>query len=120
MKQELISTCQMFLIPSTIMFAALGVAGSEALKSLICGAGAFTSLVWFWTINRWSNPDVHFAWPQADTAPVWVLSLFFLLAWAGCLIAHIRNGRKYGWEKQKDVQWTWTAPAHDWKEPKEQ
>jgi hypothetical protein len=29
MKPELITACQMFLVPSTIMFAALGVAGSE-------------------------------------------------------------------------------------------
>jgi len=111
MKPELISTCQMFLVPSTIMFAALGVAGSEALKSVICGAGSFTSLVWLWTINRWNNPEI-------DTAPFLVLSGFFTLAWIGCLIVHILNGFMYGWARQKDVQWTWTAPAHDWKEPK--
>jgi hypothetical protein len=69
MKQELISACQMFLVPSTIMFAALGIAGSEALKSLISAAGSFTSLVWFETINRWNNPDAFWPqWPHADSA----------------------------------------------------
>jgi hypothetical protein len=109
MKSELISICQMFLVPSSIMFAALGVAGSEALKSLICGAGSFTSLVWLWTINQWNNPEV-------DTTPFWALSLFFTAAWIVCLIAHLVIGFVWGWWKQKEVQWTWTAPAHDWKE----
>ena len=120
MKQELISACQMFLVPSTIMFAALGIAGSEGLKSLICGAGLCTSSIWFWTINRWNTPDIFLAWPQADTAPLWWLALFFTLAWIGCLIVHLLNGYWYGWERQKEVQWTWTAPAHDWKEPNKQ
>jgi hypothetical protein len=33
MKPELISACQMFLVPSTIMFAALGI--TEGLKTLV-------------------------------------------------------------------------------------
>lgn len=107
MRAELISTCQLFLVPSAIMFAALGVAGSEGLKTVICAMGAATSDIWIWTIWRWK--DVMPADPQAvvspsDTRPVLVLSILFAVAWGICFWVHLGYGWAYGFERQKEAQ----------------
>lgn len=105
MKPELISACQMFLVPSAIMFAALGVAGSEGLKCLVSAMGSVTSAIWWWTIYSWTTPD-----PGNVTPALWLSGLFFM-AWAGCLIVHSSLGRKYGYSRRKDVQWVWNSPT---------
>jgi len=45
MDKDLISACQMFLVPASILFAALGVAGTEQLKTLVSVMGLATSAV---------------------------------------------------------------------------
>ena len=112
MRPELISASQMFLVPSAIMFAALGVAGSEALKSLISAMGALTSGIWWLTVYNWSVPD------PGNTTPALWLSGFFVAAWVGCLLAHLRLGKNYGWERKKEVEWVWKSPTPEWPDPK--
>src|SRR5215470_6982854 len=99
MRAELISVCQLFLVPSAIMFAALGVAGSEGLKTIICAMGAFTSDIWAWTVYRWKDvvpADPHAVWPPSDTRPVLVLSILFVVAWTVCFCVHLGYGWAYG------------------------
>ncbi len=43
MNETLISACQMFMIPATILFGALGVAHSYGLKLLVCIMGVATT-----------------------------------------------------------------------------
>lgn len=45
---ELISACAMFLVPASILFAALGVAPTETLKAPISAMGFATAVVWIW------------------------------------------------------------------------
>jgi hypothetical protein len=107
MRAELISTCQMFLVPSAIMFAALGVAGSEGLKTVICVMGAATSDVWLWTLSRWKDAppaDPSVMLPPSDTKPVLVLVCLFAVAWGLCFIVHFGLGCIYGFERQKEAQ----------------
>jgi hypothetical protein len=47
---NLISVSQMFLVPSSILFGALGVAPTEPLKTLISFLGSITSLIWFYRV----------------------------------------------------------------------
>lgn len=54
MNETLVATCQMFLVPATILFAAVGVANTRFVKLVVCLLGiAVTALwiyrVWFWT-----------------------------------------------------------------------
>jgi hypothetical protein len=105
MRPELIAACQMFLVPSAIMFAALGVASSEGLKTVICAMGATTSDMWFWTVYRWKDvaiPGVDS--PPSDTRPVLLLAFLFAVAWGVCFIVHLVLGIIYGFERQKEVQ----------------
>lgn len=105
MRPELISACQMFLVPSTIMFAALGVAGSEGLKTVICAMGAATSDVWCWTVYRWKDvalPDPTLL--PSDTRSVLLLSALFAVAWGICFNVHLVLGCIYGFGRQKEIQ----------------
>lgn len=107
MRAELISVCQLFLVPSAIMFAALGVAGSEGLKTVICTMGAATSDIWIWTVYRWKDvmpADPHTVLPPSDTRPVLVLSILFAVAWGICFCVHLGYGWAYGFERQKEAQ----------------
>jgi hypothetical protein len=107
MRPELISACQLFLVPSAIMFAALGVAGSEGLKTVIRAMGAATSDIWIWTVYRWKDvmpADPHTVLPPSDTKPVLVLSILFAVAWGICFCVHLCYGWAYGFERQKEAQ----------------
>lgn len=61
MPKELISTYQMFLVPASILFTALGVARTEGLKSGISAIGVALSLVWGATILCWNEPPLTVA-----------------------------------------------------------
>jgi hypothetical protein len=118
MQAELISTCQMFLVPSAIMFAALGVAGSEGLKTIICVMGAVTSDMWVWTVWTWKDvvkdtafvKGTAFTLPSSNTTPVLLLSVLFALAWGICFWVHLAYGYTYGFERQKEAQGMFFAP----------
>lgn len=47
MRPELIAACQMFLAPTTVLFAALGLARTEGLKAGISAIGLAIAVVWF-------------------------------------------------------------------------
>jgi hypothetical protein len=107
MRPELISACQMFLVPSAIMFAALGVAGSEGLKTVICAMGAATSDIWIWTVYRWKDAppaDPGVILPPSDSRAVLMLSLLFAAAWGICFFVHLGYGYAYGFRRQKEAQ----------------
>ena len=55
MQANLINACQMFLVPSVILFAALGVAPTEQLKTLLSVMGTATSGVWLLRIWLWTG-----------------------------------------------------------------
>jgi hypothetical protein len=50
MDEKLVAACQMFLVPATILFGGLGVATTEALKSLLCLIGAVVSAAWLFRL----------------------------------------------------------------------
>ncbi len=90
---DLIAACQMFLIPSTILFGALGVAASEGLKTLISIMGAATSVVWLMCIWNWGDM------PNVDRSSVLILAGIFVFAWVGSFVTHFYYGCTSGWKK---------------------
>jgi hypothetical protein len=88
---ELIAACQMFLIPSTILFGALGVASTEGLKTLIAVMGSFTSAVWLIRLWLWDGLST------TDHSTVLVLAGIFVTAWLGSFLVHCYYGFTYGW-----------------------
>lgn len=70
MDKDLIAACQMFLVPATILFAAIGIARTEPLKTLISALGAVFSLIWFARMYAWgalTAPDRNTALSLAGT-----------------------------------------------------
>jgi hypothetical protein len=54
--KDLIEECQMFLVPASILFAALGLAQTEPLKALLSAMGVAISLVWLYRGSAWKEP----------------------------------------------------------------
>jgi hypothetical protein len=87
MDKDVSAACQMFLIPSTIMFTALANAGTEGLKVCIGLVGFITALIWLVRLRNWTkNID------EADKKAAMHLSLLFVFAWAVITIVHFYFG----------------------------
>ena len=84
MLADLVNACQMFLVPSAILFAALGVAPTEQLKTLISVMGTATSGIWTLRIWLWSGLL------PVDRYTTLALATIFLAAWVVSLIVHAR------------------------------
>jgi hypothetical protein len=56
MDKQLIAAYQMFLVPASILFTALGVARTEGLKTGISAIGIMMSGVWGSAIWNWNPP----------------------------------------------------------------
>jgi len=64
MEKELIQTCTMFLVPASILFAAIGIARTEWLKALISLVGTGIGSLWSYRIISWpdlTGPDYNTA-----------------------------------------------------------
>jgi hypothetical protein len=84
MEPTLISTCQMFLIPVTICFAALGVAKTEQLKTGISLLATATTAAWLGRVLLWSKPPLS----DVDYWTVVFLSCLFLAVWSASFVTH--------------------------------
>jgi hypothetical protein len=94
MDKDVSAACQMFLIPSTIMFAALANAGTEGLKAGIGLVGLITALIWLARLGRWTT-DIK----AADRSAAMALSLLFVVAWAVVTAVHLYFGWTSGFMK---------------------
>ena len=78
----LLDTATLYLIPSGVLVGALGVAGSEALKT---GVSPRSACSW-----QPSGPGPHWAWPRThgSTNRCWVLPWAFVALWVVSFAAH--------------------------------
>jgi hypothetical protein len=53
--ETLVATCQMFLVPATILFAAVGVANTRFVKLLVCLLGVAVAVLWIYRIWLWTG-----------------------------------------------------------------
>jgi hypothetical protein len=56
--ETLVSTCQMFLVPLTILFAAVGVANTRFVKLLVCLLGVAIAALWIYRVWLWTGLSV--------------------------------------------------------------
>jgi hypothetical protein len=85
MNENLISLCQMFLIPATLLFAAAGVAHSQGIKLLICLTGVATTGLWLYRVWFWTSLSV------IDRRTALGLAGLYTLAWIFTLLVHLKN-----------------------------
>lgn len=85
MNETLISACQMFLIPATILFGALGVANSSALKLLVCAMGVATTGLWMYRVWYWTGLSLM------DRRTALGLAGLFAAAWIVTLLVQLKN-----------------------------
>jgi hypothetical protein len=85
MNETLISACMLFLIPATLLFGALGVAGSSFLKMLVCLLGVATSGLWLYRIWWWTNLSL------IDRRTALGLAGMYAVAWLLTFLVQIKN-----------------------------
>jgi hypothetical protein len=85
MNESLVSVCQMFLIPATLLFGALGVANSTIIRLLVCFLGAATTGLWFYRIWYWTGLSVM------DRKTALGLAGLFALAWIFTWLAQLKR-----------------------------
>jgi len=85
MEEKLSAACQMFLVPTTILFAALAAGITEQLKTLLCSIGLATCVLWLYRMLGWEHL------PHLDKLTVVALASVFVLAWAIALPVHAYN-----------------------------
>ena len=87
MNEQLVKMCQMFLVPGSVLFTALGVAPTEELKSGVSIIGTVISAAWFIRVLRWKKPSLTLE----DRLTAVALARIFLAAAAVSLYIHGNN-----------------------------
>jgi len=72
MDENLVAACQMFMVPASILFTALGVARTEALKFLLSILGAAIALVWLIGVLLWEGLSRADQWIAGGLAGVFL------------------------------------------------
>lgn len=94
MNETLISACQMFLIPATILFAAVGVANSQGLKLLVCLLGVATVGLWIYRVWYWAGLSL------IDRRTALGLAGLYGLAWVFTLLIQLKNTVSSGYNRR--------------------
>ena len=94
MNETLISACQMFLIPATILFAAVGVANSSGLKLLVCFLGVATTGLWIYRVWYWASLSLM------DRRTALGLAGLYGLAWIFTFLIQLKNMFSSGYSRR--------------------
>jgi hypothetical protein len=92
--ESLIATCQLFLIPLTILFAAVGVANARFVKLLVCVLATALAALWLYRVWLWTGLSV------IDRRTGLGLSGGFALCWVLTLLHQIRSSFSGGYERR--------------------
>jgi hypothetical protein len=92
--ESLISTCQLFLIPLTILFAAVGVANTRFVKLLVCLLGIALAALWLYRIWLWTGLSL------IDRRTGLGLSGMFALCWVLTLLHQVKSSFGGGYERR--------------------
>jgi hypothetical protein len=92
--ESLISTCQLFLVPLTILFAAVGVANTRFVKLLVCLLGVALAALWLYRIWLWTGLSL------IDRRTGLGLSGMFALCWVLTLLHQVKSSFGGGYERR--------------------
>jgi hypothetical protein len=94
MNDTLIAACQMFLVPATILFGALGVANTRGLKFLVCLLGVATAGLWLYRVWFWAGLSIM------DRRVALGLAGLYALAWLFTLLVQVKNMVAPGYDRR--------------------
>jgi hypothetical protein len=75
----------MFLVPLTILFAAVGVANSRFVKLLVCLLGVAVAALWIYRVWLWTGLSI------VDRRTAVGLAGMFAACWVLTLFAQLKN-----------------------------
>ena len=93
MNELLVAACNLFLVPSSILFGALGVARTDPLKTMISAMGLVTCILWAVRLHMILGANAQGAANAIPIIDVYfglALAYTFALAYLVSLIAHGR------------------------------
>jgi hypothetical protein len=85
MNETLVTTCQMFLVPATILFGAVGVANTRFVKFLVCVLGLATTGLWLFRVWYWTSLSL------LDRRTALGLAGLYALAWLLTFLAQVKS-----------------------------
>lgn len=89
-------TAQLFLVPLGVLVAALGVAGTEPLKTGVSLIGWFVAALWVWSVNGIGNaPTTNFE--HSLLILPWAFAGFWLVSLCVHAYLWLRAWRDQGW-----------------------
>ena len=54
-RKNVTDECQMFLVPASILFGALGLGATDQLKAMLSAMGVLISVIWFFRGLTWEE-----------------------------------------------------------------
>lgn len=91
--ESLIAICQLFLVPLTILFAAVGVANARFVKLLVCLLGVGLAGLWLYRVYLWTGLSV------IDRRTAYGLAGSFALCWVLTLLHQIKSSFGGGYDR---------------------
>ena len=84
--------CQMFIIPASVLFVALAVAGTEALRALLSLMALGVSILWI--VRVWT-------WKQISTGDLYTALALALIFFVAALLTFFAHGN--AWWRERDA-----------------
>jgi hypothetical protein len=94
LNETLVATCQMFLVPATILFAAVGVANTRFVKLLVCLLGVAIAALWTYRVWLWTGLSL------VDRRTGLVIAGLFGFCWILTLLHQLKSMVSGGFERR--------------------
>jgi hypothetical protein len=93
LNETLVATCQMFLVPATLLFAAVGVANTSFVKLLVSLLGVAVAALWIYRIWLWTGLSL------VDRRTGLGIAGMFGFCWVLTLLHQVRSMGTGGYER---------------------
>jgi hypothetical protein len=93
LNETLVATCQMFLVPATLLFAAVGVANTSFVKLLVSLLGVAVAALWIYRIWLWTGLSL------VDRRTGLGIAGMFGFCWVLTLLHQLRSMGTGGYER---------------------
>jgi hypothetical protein len=93
LNETLVATCQMFLVPATILFAAVGVANTRFVKLLVCLLGVAVTALWIYRVWLWSGLSL------VDRRTALGIAGLFAFCWVATLLHQLKSVGSGGYDR---------------------
>ena len=93
LNETLVAMCQMFLVPASILFAAVGVANTRFVKLLVCLLGVAVTGLWIYRVWLWTGLSL------VDRRTGLGIAGLFGFCWVATLLHQLKSSVSGGYDR---------------------